>query len=114
MSKVNLYLKKNRVSTTPIYEGKYKTEGSIIFRLLIEKKIDNVLLFLANIKINYCKYKTERLYKALGQWAMLKKNKYHELTQKGYGAERAMKTLNLTPNSLYLLLNHFGPQEAEA
>ena len=108
------YLKKNRVSTTPIYEGKYKTEGSIIFRLLIEKKIDNVLLFLANIKINYCKYKTERLYKALGQWAMLKKNKYHELTQKGYGAERAMKTLNLTPNSLYLLLNHFGPQEAEA
>lgn len=109
------YLKKNRISTTSIYEGKYKTEGSLIFRLLIEKKIDNVLLFLMNIKINYCKYKTERLYKSLGQWAMLKKKKYNELLQRGYGAERAMKTLNLTPNSLYLLLNNFGTSaEAEA
>ncbi|MBI4980974.1 ATP-binding protein [Candidatus Woesearchaeota archaeon] len=108
------YLKKNRVNTTSIYEGKYKTEGSIIFRLLIEKKIDNVLLFITNIKINYCTYKIDRLYKALGQWAKLKKNKYHELVERGYGAEHAMKTLNLTPNSLYLLLNHFGPPEAEA
>ncbi|MEK6905986.1 MAG: hypothetical protein AABX24_06300, partial [Nanoarchaeota archaeon] len=108
------YLGKNRVSTTSIYEGKYKTEGSLMFRLLIEKKIDNVLLFLMNIKINYCKYKTERLYKALGHWAMLKKKKYNELLQRGYGAEHAMKTLNLTPNSLYLLLNHFGSKEAEA
>ncbi|MDP3699222.1 MAG: ATP-binding protein [Nanoarchaeota archaeon] len=108
------YLQKNRVSTTSIYEGKSKTEGSLMFRLLIEKKMDNVLLFLMNIKINYCRYKIERLYKALGQWAMLKKNKYNELLQRGYGAEHAMKTLNLTPNSLYLLLNHFGPKEAEA
>ena len=63
-----------------------------------------------NIKINYCRYKTDRLYGALGQWALLKKNKYNELIRNGYGAERAMGLLNLTPNSLYLLLNHFGPK----
>ncbi len=105
------YLKKNHITTTSIYEGKYKTEGSIIFRLLIEKKLDNVLLFLTHVKINYCTYKVHRLYTAVGQWALLKKNKYHELTNRGYGAEHAMKVLHLTPNSLYLLLNHFGPPE---
>lgn len=111
LNDLNQYLSKNRVSTTSIYQGKSKTEGNLVYRLLIEKKIDNVLLFLMNTKINYCKYKRERLYKALGEWAMLKKEKYYELIKKGYGAERAMKTLNLTPNSLYLLLNHFGEKE---
>ncbi|MAE43097.1 hypothetical protein CMO93_04950 [Candidatus Woesearchaeota archaeon] len=105
------YLKKNSVNTTSIYEGKSKTRDSIVFRLLIEKKMDNVILFLMNIKINYCKYKVERLYKALGKWAKLKKDKYYELIQRGYGAEYTMNLLNLTPNSLYLLLNHFGPKE---
>lgn len=114
LNEVINYLNNKRVKTTSIYEGKYITEDSIIFRLLIEKKIDNVILFLMNTKINYCNYKKERLYKALGEWAMLKKKRYYELTKKrGYGAERAMKNLNLTPNSLYLLLNHFG-EEAEA
>ena len=76
--------------------------------------MDNVLYFIINTKLNYCKYKKIRLYKALGEWAKSKKTKYSELVQRGYGAEHAMKTLNLTPNSLYLLLNHFGSQEAEA
>jgi Lon-like ATP-dependent protease len=111
LKELSEYLRRNRVYTTSIYQGKSKTEGSLVFRLLIEKRFDNILYFMMNIKINYCKYKTERLYKALGQWAMLKKNKYHELIDRRYGAEHAMKILNLTPNSLYLLLNHFGKNE---
>ncbi len=103
------YLAKMRITTTSIYEGK-TAEGSLIFRVLIEKKMDNVLLFLINLKVNYCTYKKNRLYTALGQWALKKKNKYHELIHRGYGAERAMRVLNLTPNSLYLLLNHFGEE----
>src|SRR3989344_1588147 len=113
LNELKEYLKRHRVATTSIYEGKSKTEGSLVFRLLIEKKMDNVLLFMMNVKINYCKYKGERLYRALSQWAMLKKKKYAELLEKGYGAEHAMGLLQLTPNSLYLLLNHFGsPSEA--
>ncbi len=109
LTELKEYLCRNRISTTSIYEGTYATEGSHIFRLLIEKKIDNVILFLINTQLNYCTYKVERLYSALGQWAMLKKKKYGELLERGYGAEHAMKVLNLTPNSLYLLLNNFGP-----
>ena len=110
---VTQYLNKRGVTTTSIYQGKTKTE-SLIFRLLIEKKIDNVLLFMINTKLNYCTYKKERLLTALGQWAMTKKKKYHELLERGYGAEHAMKTLHLSPQSLYLLLNHFGPEEVTA
>ncbi len=105
------YFERNKINTTSIYEGKTKTEA-ILFRLLVAKKFDNVMNFMTGIKINYCKYKIERLYKALGQWSLLKKNKYNELIRRGYGAEHAMKVLNLTPDSLYLLLNHFGPKEA--
>ena len=42
---------------------------------------------------------------------MLKKEKYYELLNRGYGAEHAMKVLNLTPHSLYLLLNYFARKE---
>lgn len=114
LKELSNYLKQRRVNTTSIYEGKSKTVGSLVFRLLIEKKRDNIFLFLMNTKISYCKYKVERLYKAVGQWAMLKKSKYYELINRGYGAEHAMKILNLSPNSLYLLLNHFGENKEEA
>ena len=108
------YLERRRILCNSIYIRRLD-ENSVVYRLQIAKKIDNVLLFLMNTKINYCKYKQDRLYKALGQWAMLKKKKYYELLNRGYGAEHAMRTLNLTPNSLYLLFNHFGPKgEVEA
>ena len=110
LNRVSSYLNKKKVLSTSIYKRKLNND-SIIFRLQICKKFDNVLYFMMNIKINYCKYKIDRLYKALGPWAKLKKEKYYELIERGYGAESAMKLLNLTPNSLYLLLNHFGNKE---
>ncbi len=105
------YLSKKRIKCNSIYRRKLD-DKSVIYRLQIAKKMDNVLLFLMNTKLNYCKYKKDRLYLALGQWAHEKKKMYHSLLERGYGAEHAMKTLKLTPNSLYLLLNHFGPAEA--
>jgi len=106
-NQISEYLSNKKVNTSSIYTRRLNKD-STVYRLLIEKKMDNVLHFMINIKINYCKYKIDRLYKALGEWAQLKKDKYNELTERGYGAEHAMKVLNLTPNSLYLLLNHFG------
>ncbi len=114
LTMLSLYLSQKNILVTSIYRRELN-EDSIIYRLQISKKFDNVLYFMMNIKINYCKYKIDRLYASLGQWAKLKKNKYGELIGRGYGAEHAMKTLNLTPDSLYLLLNHFGDaQEAMA
>lgn len=113
LNKLSDYLKRNGVNTTSIYKERTK-EGSLIFRLLIEKKIDNVISFLTNTKINYCKYKIDRLYDALSKWSFLKIKKYKELIQRGYGAENIMKLLNLTPHSLYLLLNYFEPEKEVA
>ena len=93
-----------------IFAGMFK-EKKEIRKNNESKKFDNISYFMINIKINYCNYKVERLYRALGQWTKLKKEKYYELLQRGYGAESAMHLLNLTPNTLYLLLNHFGPKQ---
>lgn len=112
-NKIADYLTQKKVYCNSIYIRKLNEE-SIIYRLQIKKKMDNVLYFLMNTKLNYCEYKKVRLYKALGNWSDLKIKKYEELIKKGYGAEHAMKTLNLTPNSLYLLLNHFKAMETEA
>ncbi|MFA5141599.1 MAG: ATP-binding protein [Candidatus Woesearchaeota archaeon] len=111
LNQLREYLHRNDVSCTSIYEGKSPTPGSLVFRLLVEKKMDNVLHFMINVKLNYCNYKIERLYQALGKWTQLKISKYNELLQRGYGAEHAMGVLNLTPNSLYLILNHFEKAE---
>src|SRR3989338_2216161 len=111
---IEYYLLRKNVLCNQLYQRKLN-ENSIIYRLQLAKNIDNIILFLMNIKINYCRYKVDRLYKSLGQWAMLKKQKYYKLIEKGVGAESVMKLLKLTPNSLYLLLNHFGSkQEASA
>ena len=112
-NKIADYLVQKNIYCSSLYRRKLNEE-SIVYRLQIKKQMDNVLYFLMNTKLNYCNYKNIRLYKALGQWAMLKKTKYNQLIEKGYGAEHAMKVLNLTPNSLYLLLNNFGPTGAEA
>ncbi|MBS3135945.1 ATP-binding protein [Candidatus Woesearchaeota archaeon] len=114
LTEIRNYLLRKRVNSTSIYVGKTKRENSLIFRLLIEKKMDNVMLFLMNVKINYCIHKIRRLYTALGKWAQLKKDKYYELTGKGFGAETTMKMLNLTPYSLYLILNTPVPNEASS
>ncbi len=112
LNMLSLYLFKKNVFTTSIY-SRNLTQDSAIYRLQISKKFDNVLYFMMNVKINYCNYKIDRLYASLGQLAKLKKNKYSQLIERGYGAEHAMKRLNLTPDSLYLLLNHFENVQGE-
>jgi len=107
------YLSRKGVKTTSIYKGKIKDSDNFMYRLNLSTVFDNVLKFLIEIKLNYCKYKVDRTYTALGKWAMWKKKKYYELIERGHGAEHAMGSLNLTPHSLYLLLNHFGENKEE-
>ncbi|MBI3036631.1 hypothetical protein HYY73_02650, partial [Candidatus Woesearchaeota archaeon] len=114
LAEVSNYLSREGISTGSIYKGKVKGSENSIYRLIIRTFFDNVLKFMIEIKLNYCKYKADRLYLALGKWANWKKKKYYELIERGYGAEQAMQSLHLTPTSLYLLLNHFGPVEKEA
>lgn len=105
LEKLKEYLEKKGIKSTSINKRKGKTEGTTICRLIISSKFDNVVSFLKNIKINYCKYKKEKLVKTVNEFKVLKKRKYDELIRRNCGAEHAMKLLQLTPQSLYTVLN---------
>lgn len=110
---ISAYLMNKNVNCTSIYQRQYN-ENMTIYRLQISKTLDNVLSFMDNIKINYCEKKKKRLQLATNLWMISKKNKYDHLVNQGMGAESAMKVLKLTPSSLFVLLNRFGPTEVSA
>ncbi|MBI3027668.1 ATP-binding protein [Candidatus Woesearchaeota archaeon] len=101
------YLNRRGIETTKrIYSYKRKTNyNSKIFRFVLSQRFENSQKFINNVKINYCKYKKEKLVNAINEFRALKKNKYDELISRGYGAENVMKLLQLTPKSLYMVLN---------
>ncbi len=105
LNKVKRYLDYKGVETTSLLKRKTNNKNLFLYRLMISVKFDNVVNFVKNIKVNYCEYKKIKLKDAISEFKDLKKKKYEELISKGYGAEHAMNLLNLTPKSLYLILN---------
>ncbi|MDP3765254.1 MAG: hypothetical protein Q8R04_01970, partial [Nanoarchaeota archaeon] len=105
LNKIKRYLEDKGVNSTSIIKKTTKNERLLLYRLLISIKFDNVANFINNVKINYCKYKKEKLVNAINEFRALKKIKYDELISRGYGTESAMRLLQLTPKSLYIVLN---------
>lgn len=105
LNKIRRYLESREVYSTALVKRATKNEKLLLYRLLISIKFDNVVNFIKNVKINYCRHKKEKIINAINEFSALKKNKYGELISRGYGAESAMKLLQLTPNSLYIVLN---------
>lgn len=105
LNRLKKYLESKEVVSTSILKRKTKNENLHLYRLMISIKFDNVINFIKNVKINYCKYKKEKLINAINEFRALKKKKYEELILRGYGAERVMELLQLTPKSLYMVLN---------
>ena len=105
LNKIKRYLEDREVYSTALVKRTTKNEKLLLYRLLISIKFDNVVNFIKNVKINYCKYKKEKLVSAINEFRDLKKKKYDELIERGYGAENVMKLLQLTPKSLYVVLN---------
>lgn len=105
LNKIKRYLESKNIESTSILKRNTSTKGVYLYRLMISVKFDNVVRFIKNIKINYCDYKNKKLITAINNFANVKKEKYQELIDKGYGAEYTMKLLKLTPNSLYTILN---------
>ena len=79
-------------------------------KLAIDKKINNLMLLMEEIKPAYG---SSKLASQIQKTAFKEKARYNTLIEKGYGAEKAMTETNLTPKELYLLLNHFS-SETEA
>ncbi len=101
------FLRYNNIETTSIAVRKLDNRRNL-YRLLFSIKLDNVIRFVKDIKINYCYYKSSKLIKAVNEFSNLKREKYYELLERGYGAETCMKLLNLTPETLFLILNKEG------
>ena len=76
-------------------------------KLSIEGKIDNEILLTSEIEQSYG---SGKLVSKIQGKAAEEKNRYDELIEKGYGAEKAMKSIDLTPRGLYLLLNHLSSE----
>jgi len=105
LNELQRYLENKNIKSTSIHQREGKTEGTILCRLMISIKFDNVVRFIKSTKMNYCNYKQDKLINTINEFRILKKEKYNELIEKGYGAEHIMKLLQLTPSSLYTILN---------
>lgn len=100
---IRRYFNNKDIRTNKICIGPSKEK--ILFRLDISKKLENVINFQKEIKLLYCTYKNKKLDKAIKEFTKIKKEKYNRLTNRGYGAEHAMKVLNISPRLLYQILN---------
>jgi len=91
-------IKTNKISISYFRDKK-------LYRLGISTKLENIIEFDKKIKIHYCKYKKEKLKQTIKEFKRIKKEKLIQLTNKGHGAEYAMKLLNLSPRVVYQILN---------
>lgn len=75
------------------------------YRLFISTQFSNVYQFSKEIKLNYCRYKGEKLSKTINAFGKIKKQRYEALIDKGYSAEKAMNKLKLSQRGLYIILS---------
>ena len=99
------YLKEEGIVSTSLIIRKTDNEKLLLYRLLLSVTFDNVVNFIKVIKLNYCIHKKQKIITAINEFRDLKKIKYEQLISRGYGAERIMKILHLTPKSLFIILN---------
>ena len=57
-----------------------------------------------SIKLNYAKYKLEKLKRTLSEFRAIKYSQYNKLIEQNYSAETAMKLLNIDPKTLYSII----------
>lgn len=98
------YLQRKGVTCTGIHSRKTKG-GTWLYRLMFSVRLKNVAAFLKNCRIHYAPKKKEKLRVSVRAFGLIKKRKYHELLKRGYGAESAVRLLNLDFATLYEFLN---------
>ncbi|MBI4148149.1 ATP-binding protein [Candidatus Woesearchaeota archaeon] len=106
LTELKQYLESKYVKAGKIAKSRNKETENYIYKLLISTTFENVANFASLIKINYCRYKQEKLIQTLNRFSEVKRERYAALVSRGYGAEHTMKLLQLTPASLYMILNH--------
>ena len=94
-----------KISINDHHKCNRKGEPTKIYRLLISTKFENVVNFMTLTKINYCRYKQEKLANTMNEFSEIKRCKLHNLISKGYKESTALNLLNLTSASLEIISN---------
>jgi len=111
LTQIAKYLNEKGIKTGKICINDHKKqnrkgEPTKIYRLLISTKFENVSNFMALTKINYCKYKKNKLVDTMNKFSEIKRQRFNDLLEFGYGEERILKLLNLKPASFYIISNY--------
>ncbi len=104
ITRVKDFFESKGIKCSEIKTSKIKNSEKLKFRLLVSTKYSNYSQFVEKIRLNYCSYKTEKLQNTLKEFRKVKYSRYNELIEKGYGAENAMKLLQLEPKDLYNII----------
>ena len=110
LQEVANYLNKKTIKTGKISINDHKKVNRAgiptkIYRLLISTEFENVTNFITLTKMNYCKYKQEKLLNTMNEFSIIKRQTFNSLMMRGYNEERAMSLLKLSPASLEILHN---------
>ena len=110
LSSIASYLNHNSIKTGKISINDHKKknrkgESTKIYRLLISTKFENVVNFMTLTKINYCKYKKEKLINTMNEFSEIKRQRLRDLSLMNYSESDAINLLNLTPAALYIIEN---------
>ncbi|MFA4887360.1 MAG: hypothetical protein WC595_04055 [Candidatus Nanoarchaeia archaeon] len=108
---VAAYLNKKEIATGSISINDHKHvnrkgEPTKIYNLLFSVTFENVVNFMTMTKINYCKYKMEKLGKTMNEFAEIKRQRYNDLEKMGYEESAILKLLNLNEAIWFVISNY--------
>ena len=111
LKEIAVYLAEKGIVTGTISINDHKKENrkgepTKVYRLLMSTKFENMLNFMSLTKINYCKYKKEKLGKTMNEFAEIKRGRLENFYLMGYSEERSRGLLKLTPADLEVIENY--------
>ena len=115
MTKTTLqqYLSSQNIITNRVRTRNIKSKNSILVRLLISTKYENVLKFTENIEFNYCSYKAKKLQKTLSDFTNVKHKRYNDLLKSGKSPDEAINLLQLSEQGLIHIISPKNPLETD-
>lgn len=110
LNEIAEYLNKKQIITGGISISDHKKcnrkgEPTKIYRLLLSVTFENVTNFMTLTKMNYCRYKKNKLANTMNEFSEIKRNKVKELLERGYKTDDIIRLLNLSPAALYIIEN---------
>src|SRR3989344_4950324 len=111
LSQMANYLNNKGIKTGTININEHKKvnrggEPTKIYRLLISIEFDNVTNFMTLTKMNYCRYKKEKLANTMNEFSEIKRQRIKEMLELGYGLKSILNLLNLSETSLEIIENY--------